>query len=80
MSNKKPNNPTAFPELKITEHPSGTKYKVYYSGVRLRDYFAAKAMQGYITADPDLQWDDDDMIKQSYAIADAMLAERERTP
>ena len=47
-------------------------------GLSLRDYFAAKAMQGLLAADPDTRWDDYDCAKYAYAQADAMLAERER--
>ena len=83
MSDKKPDNPPAFPCTKLETSKTGVRTdtaEVKYPGMDLRDYFAAKAMQGYIAADPDFEWDDDDMIKQSYAIADAMLAERDRTP
>lgn len=48
------------------------------SGMTLRDYFAAKAMQAFITKYDDSR---DDMAgpvvsKMAYAIADAMLAAR----
>lgn len=49
----------------------------YTGGMTLRDYFAAKAMQGLLAADPDTRWDDYDCAKYAYAQADAMLAERE---
>ncbi len=44
-------------------------------GMTLRDYFAAKAMQGLYLA----EWPDVDMpgiAKAAYAMADAMLAKR----
>ena len=46
------------------------------SGMTLRDYFAAKAMQG-LCADPEMQGTHmSDISRQSYELADAMLAER----
>ena len=51
----------------------------YDSGMTLRDYFAAKAMQAQICKYGFHAHDLDDLSAQSYAAADAMLAERERT-
>lgn len=53
------------------------------NGMTLRDYFAAKAMQAWATkfdvsADPAFT-DTKHLVCISYAVADAMLAERERT-
>ena len=43
-------------------------------GMTLRDYFAAKAMQSYIDrSDGDLRGYDDQIAKESYEMADAML-------
>ena len=47
------------------------------SGMTLRDYFAAKAMQGLVS-DSQVDMEFCDMAKWSYSMADAMLAERER--
>ncbi|MBT0363626.1 hypothetical protein [Morganella morganii] len=52
-------------------------------GMTLRDYFAAKAMQGIITtaAAPiltSLAGLDDDIAKTAYELADAMLRAREK--
>lgn len=75
---KKPENPSAFPELDWyqTDNRDEIVYKTY-GGMSLRDYFAAKAMQsmvdqvglsdGYITK----------LIKEAYKIADEMLKQRE---
>lgn len=50
-------------------------HDVYATGMTLRDYFAAKAMQAYITADTDA--DPDHVVAEiSYRMADAMLIER----
>lgn len=54
----------------------------YYTGMTLRDYFAAKAMQGML-ANPKLQ---EQILKagqswieeSAYAVADAMLKAREQ--
>lgn len=48
------------------------------SGMTLRDYFAAKAMQGMISAIPYDRFDVQESItaKTAYSIADAMLKER----
>jgi hypothetical protein len=62
--NSKPRNPSAFP-AGLTE------------GMTLRDYFAAKAMQGLVS-DSQVDMEFCDMAKWSYSMADAMLAERER--
>ena len=42
-------------------------------GMTLRDYFAAKAMQGLLK---EFGWNDDSLAKQSYEVADAMLKAR----
>lgn len=42
-------------------------------GMTLRDYFAAKAMQGLIE---EYGWNDESLAKQSYDVADAMLKAR----
>jgi len=65
----KPDNPQAFPSVT----PEVTCY--VEQGMTLRDYFAAKAMQGMITGKPGLGFDL--TARQSYQIADAMLKERE---
>jgi hypothetical protein len=51
------------------------------SGMTLRDYFAAKAMQGIISAsgaDRRVEYDEDAVADNAYRMADAMLKERER--
>lgn len=50
------------------------------TGMTLRDYFAAKVMQGFVTSAPwDEAFDHLDSAKAAYEIADAMLAAREGT-
>ena len=80
----KPNNPPAFPTTTFAQKTEG--------GMTLRDYMAAKAMQGYISArgwHPDFTYPADfnfDAGKRaadavavaSYQYADAMLKAREQ--
>ena len=49
-----------------------------HDGMTLRDYFAAKAMQGMYAADSSSSVIPlESKVRQAYAAADAMLAERE---
>jgi hypothetical protein len=52
------------------------------AGMTLRDYFAAKAMQAFITGflsgrEPVGEADDQPVARRAYEVADAMLAARE---
>ena len=49
-------------------------------GMTLRDYFAAKAVQGYCSREGSIDCNADDTAADAYAIADAMLKEREYRP
>ncbi|KHE11749.1 hypothetical protein [Citrobacter braakii] len=62
---------TAFPTKE-------SNYEKIWSspGMTLRDYFAAKFMQG-VCANPDKLYDDEPLAKEAYAMADAMLRARE---
>lgn len=54
----------------------GTMGEVTHEGMTMRDYFAAKAMQG-ICANPDIPgWDFDAVVFRAYGIADAMIRVR----
>jgi hypothetical protein len=48
-------------------------------GMTLRDYFAAKAMQGLLvaTVTPITVWSQDDVAETAYNMADAMLKARQ---
>ena len=50
----------------------------YYPGISIRDYFAAKAMQGF-ASDPDWRVDmgPEETARAAYTQADAMLKARE---
>ena len=51
-----------------------TPHRTDELGMTLRDYFAAKAMQEFLTSRDDIE--NADIAKFSYEIADAMLKER----
>jgi hypothetical protein len=65
----------AFPNVFLDYIP-----KEEYRGMDLRDYFAAKAIQGILASDPDLDDTVPNGIKAiteiSYEIADAMMEAR----
>ena len=46
------------------------------AGMTLRDYFAAKAMQGLLACSIQPQSDPEMYARDAYAVADAMLKER----
>ena len=62
--------------------PTGTGVTPYKSGMTLRDYFAARAMASAIPywklEDEPLSISFDEIAKDSYDIADAMLKYREK--
>ena len=68
----------AFPSS--VDHADGSS--VVYAGLTLRDYFAAKALQGLLAAldgyRPSHLIDADAFADEAYGLADAMLAERVR--
>ena len=75
------NNPLAFPTPAVVS-PDGSTYDGGEAGMTLRDYFAAKAMNG-ICADghtfwesPTFQGDPEAIAIKAYQIADAMLNAR----
>lgn len=48
-----------------------------YMGMSLRDYFAAKAMQGMLACPIQMQSGSDMFARDAYVVADAMLRARE---
>ena len=52
-------------------------YGIPNEGMTLRDYFAAKAMQGLLISSSEYGIEEQDCAKYAYQYADAMLAERE---
>jgi hypothetical protein len=80
----KDNGGSAFPEI-VTELNFHThEYENTHSigGMTLRDYFAAKAMQGLMR---DVAWDysrghcNAELVSRAYIIADQMLNERNKS-
>ena len=64
----------AFPTLAVVGDVAASE-----GGTTIRDYFAAKAMQGAIPTRPNgYEMDTAIMARWAYAMADAMLAEREK--
>jgi len=66
------NNHPAFPQLVLSNN--GTYAE---GGMSLRDYFAAKAMTGLLTAEIVGEYSNEHVAEISYRIADAMLKARE---
>jgi len=61
---------SAFPTATLAQKTEG--------GMTLRDYFAAKAMQGFLASLPsDTTLYDSNVAKWSYEMADAMLEARQ---
>ena len=61
----------AFPLQSI-----GPEFAPGYAGMTLRDYFAARAMQGMAAHPESDKWPADGIAKAAYQQADAMLAAR----
>lgn len=71
----------AFPAQQ-DQHPDGSWNQSFECGMSMRDYFAAKAMQAYIgyltSRDVVLSRCHSEIAEESFNIADAMLAERQK--
>lgn len=65
----------AFPLNLI--HQYGWEPNIPLPGLTLRDYFAAAALQGFIS-NPNVDWGFDDAAKAAYAQADAMIEARDK--
>ena len=59
--------------MKAFPNPNNTSHH----GMDLRDYFAAKAMQG-ILSDPDLAINNEKIAEWAYTLAEAMMKERKK--
>jgi hypothetical protein len=64
----------AFP----TEHAVAGTMDVKADGMDLRDYFAAKAMQGILASTQDEQWFFDSIANMAYLMADTMMERRSK--
>ena len=77
--NKKPENTLAFPTLvynQRTGEPNG-----HDSGMTIRDFFAAKVCNGFYSGVFSMNevhgWSHEEIAKEAYQMADAMLKVRE---
>lgn len=68
------NTEPAFPALPITRDFNG-EMLYQAKGITIRDYFAAKAMQGLYSR---VNWSVTDVAQRAYEQADAMLKAREQ--
>ena len=69
----KPTNPQAFPR-NILDHGHGVT-STHESGMTLRDYFAAKAIEGAtVSAASNVRFNHALIAEEAYLLADAMLA------
>lgn len=57
--------------------PIITNGGIHERGMNLRDYFAAKAMQGFMSRNLINGFDEDIISEMSYKVADAMMKARE---
>lgn len=71
--NKTPEDPFVYPSNEL--YQDGYIYQQFH-GITLRDYFAAKAMQGLAKTFSD-EREFGELCKRSYGIADALLIARE---
>lgn len=84
---KKPDGGPAYPTHKrITEnymdaagYGRSRDLSVLVGGLTIRDYFAAKAMQGLIVDPERVDQSREECARLSYLIADAMIAERDKS-
>ena len=65
----------AFPATVELENPGGTPSTAFFLGMTLRDYFAAKAMQAWVSRGDDSG--ENGIAKWAYEMADAMLKARD---
>lgn len=69
----------AFPIVidRETQIANNTNYGIQEEGMDLRDYFAAKAMQGIVDSSVDSGLETIQIAESAYLIADAMMEARE---
>ena len=74
----------AFPRIdgiESDDHVPGRQHVVVSDGMTLRDYFAGAAMEGHLSgmwvSDKPHGWSHDDIAREAYSMADAMLKARE---
>ncbi len=70
------NKETGGPAFPINANDSADR--CIYTGMTLRDYFAAKALQGMLAENGGGAYANDDVAEWAYLMADAMLKAREQ--
>lgn len=65
----------AFDAASPLRAPEGPEHGQHY-GMDLRDYFAAKALQGICASGPGISFSNTRLAKEAYDLADAMLEQR----
>lgn len=68
----------AFPADELHDQTPPYRHLLASQGMSLRDYFAAKAMQGFCANGPENFEDMEQVAEQSYELADYMISQRER--
>ena len=63
------NNPPAFPSFDYITQAGRENPK----GMTLRDYFAARALQGFCASPTGMEWANNRLAAEAYDLADAML-------
>lgn len=71
-------NPQAFPMTWVKQEAPNLNVILEQRGMTLRDYFAAKAMTGLLTAEIVGEYSNEHVAEIAYRIADAMLKAREQ--
>ena len=61
-----------------TKDSTEPKEKQIQLPVSLRDYFAARALQGFCASPTGMEWANNRLAAEAYDLADAMLAAREK--
>ena len=67
---------SAFPNQPIYKMPDGACLVIEQGGMTLRDYFAARAMQGLLS-NPGVSVDVTNIVQAAWTIADRMMKDRE---
>lgn len=77
MSAPREDGGSAFPQLRVTQDHAGSIIDIDHGepGLSVRDYFAAKALQG-MCADGSIHGSNAEIAGTAYALADAMLKAR----
>lgn len=71
-------NQPAFPSKRMPSIHNPDQSPIEYQGMTLRDYFAAKAMQGIIAKYGNTLQSPETTAKEAYEMANAMLEERNK--